>query len=138
MKKILLAIVIILLSCTHVFAYQIIATDDAMYVFQDSKLKKDSHRYKTIYEVDEQNNTITEIETTDLNTGETYKSGAIFQIISHPTQELWFKKSFLKTIRINPTLSTVEIVVFCDGKFHYSKTQDKYINLSSGNYEIKF
>tara|TARA_B100001971_G_C17940845_1_gene407576 strand:- start:75 stop:494 length:420 start_codon:yes stop_codon:yes gene_type:complete len=136
MKKILLAIVLASLFCINAFAYQIVTTDDAMYVFKDSKLKKDSHRYKAIYEVNEQNNTLTEIEVTDLNSGEKYESGIVYEIISPPTQGQWFKDSFLKAIRINPKVATVETIVFCKGKFHYSKTHYNYINLASGSYEI--
>ena len=138
MKKTLLAIVIISLFCTNAFAYQIIATDDAMYVFHDSTFKKDSHRYQVIYEIDEQRKTLTVIKEKDLNSGETYSPNATYEIISNPTEERWFTNSFLKAIRINPKLATVETIVFYNGKFHYSKTHDQYINLSSGNYEINF
>ena len=94
MKKTALAIVITALLCTNTFVYQIIATDDAMYVFHGSTFKKDSHGYQVIYEVDEQRKTLTVIKEKDVNSGEAYCSNATCEIISNPRGGRWFSNLF--------------------------------------------
>ena len=135
MKKVLfisLVFLIFLASKSH--AYTITAVDDALFVFKEARFEKDSHRYKSIFEVNEENGTITEIEDADLNSGESYQGNRIFKIaVTTELQPVAHKKT-LKAIYINEKTGGIEIITFCEGSFLWTKIQDKYINLSSGKY----
>jgi len=138
MKKIFFILFLIALYSSSVFAYEIVTTDDAMFVFKDSGFQKDSHRYKCVYMVDEEKGILISKEEVDLGSGEVYKSDdTVYRILPLDPDRRFFKKDFLKAMRINSKTGGIEVIVFCEGKFHYSKVQDEYINLSSGTFEIR-
>ena len=136
--KLLLLISSALLLCESSFAYKIIAQDKEAYVFHEGKIKSDPNRYDVVYEVDEANKTLIVIKEVDMRTGEEYSLGSAYQIVEQPTMELFKNGTALRAIRFNPKRANIETISFCDGKYHYSKTTEKYINLFYGNYKLEF
>ncbi|GEM_PF-6356852 len=140
MRKILNILVSILLltQAKDLFAYQVVAIDEASYVFESGEIKKDPNRYKVFYEVDEGNKTLSVVKEVDLRTGQEFPGRAIYQIVAQPTMEQFKLGNALKATRFNPTIATVETISFCNGKYHYSKTTEKWVNLFYGSYKIDF
>lgn len=137
MRKILVIIVVaVLLHSTDLFAYQMTTMDERCYVFGPDGIKEDSSRYLAVYEVDEANMTISLVEETDLRTGERWTGDTVFQIVGQPT--VFKAGDALKGLRFNPKRANIETISFCEGKYVYSKTTEKYINLFSGKYTTNF
>lgn len=133
----------------NLFAYEIVAQDKAFYVFKDGNFKKDSHLYKVYYRVDEQKKELRVIKEVNMITGKQSAEGlqpTIFEIVPQSDNtlgELYKQKECgdrgaLKAVRFNPVIEAVEVITFCGGEFYYSKTQNNWINLSYGTYEISF
>jgi hypothetical protein len=136
MKKTLAIIFVLLISqISTVYAYTITAVDDELFCFEESSFEKDSHRYKSIFEVSEKEGTITAKQDTDLNSGESYEGNRVFKIAVTPAlQPVVYKKS-LKGVYINEKTGGIEIIDFCeDGTFLWVRVQDNYVNMSSGKY----
>lgn len=136
MKRVLIIILAFLIcGISTVYAYTITAVDDELFCFKESKLEKDSHRYKSIFEVNEKEGTITAIEDTDLNLGDSVSDNRVFKIAVTPELQPVAHKKTLKAIYINEKTGGIEVITFCeDGTFLWAKVQDKYINMSSGKY----
>ena len=136
MKRIpLIIFLFLMLSISTVYAYTITAVDDELFCFKESKFEKDSHRYKSIFEVNEKEGTITAKQDTDLNAEESYGDNRVFKIVVIPDLQPVIHKKTLKAIYINGKTGGIEIITFCeDGAFLWAKVQDNYINMSSGKY----
>lgn len=138
MKKVTVIILILaVFQISTVYAYTITAVDDELFCFKESKFEKDSHRYKSIFEVDEKEGTITAKQDTDLNSGESYTDpgNRVFKIAVTPEFQPVAHKKALKAIYINEKSGGIEIIDFCeDGTFLWVKVQDNYVNMSSGKY----
>ena len=116
-------------------AYKITSEDESVLSFKDGKIKADSHRYLTTYEVDELNKTITTLEERDVRTGDVFAPNTVYQIVDQPTVALSVPVA-LRGYRINPMRGNIEAISFCNGKFNYSKTTEEYINLFYGTYTV--
>jgi hypothetical protein len=125
-----------MLSISSAYAYTITAFDDALFCFKESSFEKDTHRYKSIYEVNEEQGTITVKQNTDLNSEELpYEANTVFKIVVTPDFQPVAHKKTLKAIYVNEKSGGIEIITFCeDGTFLWVKSHDKYINMSSGKY----
>ena len=136
MKRVLvITLAFLMIGISTVYAYTITAVDDELFCFQESKFEKDSHRYKSIFEVNEKEGTITAKQDTDLNSGESYEGNRVFKIAVTPELQPVVHKKTLKAIYINEKTGGIEIITFCeDGTFLWAKVQDNYINMSSGKY----
>jgi hypothetical protein len=136
MKRIPLIIFLFLMfGISSVYAYTITAVDDELFCFKESGFEKDSHRYKSIFEVNEKEGTITAKQDTDLNSGESYEGNRIFKIAVSPALQPVVHKKSLKAVYVNEKTGGIEIIDFCeDGTFLWVKVQDNYVNMSSGKY----
>jgi hypothetical protein len=136
MKKTLTIILILLVSqISAVYAYTITAVDDELFYFKEASFEKDSHRYKSIFEVNEKEGTITAKQDTDLNSGESYEGNRVFKIAVTPALQPVAHKTSLKAVCMNEKTGGIEIIDFCeDGTFLWVKVQDSYVNVSSGKY----
>jgi hypothetical protein len=129
-----IVLIFLILGISTSYAYTITAVDDELFCFKESKVEKDSHRYKSVFEVNEKEGTITAIQDTDLNSGESYKANRIFKIAVTPEFQPVAHKKTLKAIYLNEMTGGIEIITFCEGTFIWIKIQDTYLNMSSGSY----
>ena len=131
---ILVVVVTLYAGMGSAFAYRIVTKDESAFAFKGGNIEAESHRYQVTYEVDELSKTITALEEKDMRTGEIFPSGSVYQIVDQPTIELPGRPTAIRAYRINPRRGNIETISLCNGRYHYSKTTEDYINLFYGKY----
>jgi hypothetical protein len=132
MKLVALIPPMLLLLQTSAFAYQIQMDDLGMYVYKEGELRKDSHIYTGVYEINESNGTLTTLWTIDRNSGERFEGGGTYSLIS--SEGSVFHQKTHKYARSETGILFVNSLSE-DGTFLYAAIKDDYINISHGTWK---
>ena len=130
-----ISLIFVLFLFSTVFAIKIECIDKFGWTYHNGKLLKDSHLYKSVFEIDIDNRKFVQISLVQING--TYRDPGQYEyiILEKPEDPVLWDKNQIKILRYNNVTGSLISIVFCKGSYIYVDLKDHYLNIFEGKYK---